>query len=378
MKWLNTPDLANSAKAAPPVAAPAVPLEAILNSMAAAVLALDAHGRRLYANAAAERLFELVWQPSRGGLPPTRVPELHRQPGLMRRIEAVILDQQPRTERVEMSNGRQLDVYLTPLPVPEGGCVIVARDVTDVVRLEATRKDFIAGISHELRTPLMSIQGYAEILREQPDLPEASRGEFLDCILQSTGKLSRLARDLVALSTMETGNYPFHFTRFEAAALIDPALAMLAPLAGARGCELVVERRGPGSIRADAEAIQRVLVNLIENAIVHGAGPARERGQPLRVAVSGETQDEKYLFRVCDNGPGIGSADQHRIFERFYRVRRGPDETGGTGLGLALVKHIVMEHGGRISLQSALGHGSTFTVTLPLAAPPADPQRVAV
>ena len=368
MKWpKSAAPVTATAPPAPPDSAPEVPLAAILDSVAAAVLALDGQGRRLYANAAAERLFELVWRLAPGTPLPARVPELQRHPELVHWIETVNRDRRPLTERLDMNNGRLLDVYITPLAVAEGGCVIAARDVTEVVKLETARQDFIAGVSHELRTPLMSIQGYAEILRDQPELAPDSRGEFLDCILQSTRRLTRLAHDLVTLSSIETGTYPFHFTIFEAASLIVPTLALLAPMGSAQECDLVVEQSGPGAIRADADAVQRVLTNLIENAIVHGAAAARERGQRLRISVYGGASGAEYVFRISDNGPGISILDQQRIFERFYRVRRGGAEATGTGLGLALVKHIIQEHGGRVLLQSALGHGSTFIVRLPMA-----------
>ena len=124
----------------------------------------------------------------------------------------------------------------------------------------------------------------------------------------------------------------------------------------------------PGRVRADAEALQRVLLNLLENAVLHGRGALHPPpGVALEVALSGAVRGGEYVFEVADNGAGIGTSDQARIFERFYRVDRNRSATGrahGTGLGLALVKHLVEEQGGRVELESALGQGSRFRVRL--------------
>ena len=366
MKWLRSEPAITLAEEE---ANPRLDLQPVLDSVDAAVLALDAQRRRLYANPAAERLFGLVLRPPAAPGAATRVPELQRLPQLLQWIEAVAATGRPREGRLQLPGGRQLEVHVTPLAGAQGGCVVAARDVTEMARLETARRDFIAGVSHELRTPLTSIQGYAELLRQDPALPEPTRAEFLDCILDNTARLSRLARDLVTLSAVETGTYPFHFDLIEAASLLAPAIAALAPLAAAHNCDLVLAAAGPGRVRADAEACGRVLLNLVENAILHGAAAAGERGERLRVTVSGAAEAGQYCFRVRDNGAGIGVADQHRIFERFYRVDRGRGAGSGTGLGLALVKHIVHEHGGLVSVASTLGQGSTFTVALPLVAP---------
>ncbi|MGH9485223.1 MAG: sensor histidine kinase [Terriglobales bacterium] len=333
-------------------------LGAVLESVDAAVLAVDAGQRRWFSNAAADRL----------------LPSLPRLPQLLQWMESVASSGEPWNSRLEMPDGRTLEVHITPLGGGPGGgadggavtgSVVVARDITDRVHLETARRDFIAGISHELRTPLTSIQGYAEMLRRNPE-PEAEvRAEYLDVIARNTARLTRLAHDLVTLSALETRTYPFHFEPVEAASLGAPALDVVAPLARERGCRLALGPLGSGWLCADREALHRVLLNLLENALVHGGG-----GAGVAVELSGQIEGGAYVYRVRDTGAGISSSDLPRVFERFYRVDRSHASTAGghgSGLGLALVKHIVREHGGTVELASALGAGTTVTVRLPLA-----------
>lgn len=325
-------------------------LGAVLESVDAAVLAVDGGQVRWFSNPAADRL----------------LPSLPRLPQLLQWMESVASSGEPWNSRLEMPDGRTLEVHITPLGGgPRGsGSVVVARDITDRVHLETARRDFIAGVSHELRTPLTSIQGYAEMLRRSPE-PEAEvRAEYLDVIARNTARLTRLARDLVTLSALETRTYPFHFEPVEAASLGAPALDVVAPLAREHGCRLALGMLGSGWLRADREALHRVLLNLLENALVHGGGGG------VAVELSGQIEGGAYVYRVRDTGAGISSSDQPRVFERFYRVDRGRASTAGghgSGLGLALVKHIVREHGGTVDLASALGAGTTVTVRLPLA-----------
>jgi len=317
-------------------------LAGVLHSVDAAVLAVDARLRRIFSNPVADGL----------------LPSLQRLPQLVQWVEGVLESGEAWNARLPLPDERTLDVHLTPMTTPAGAaCVIAARDITATVRLETARKDFIASISHELRTPLTSIQGYAEMLQQGERLPEKTREEYLDAVVQNTARLARLARDLVTLSSVETGTYPFRFEVLEGASLVEPVLQVLAPQARELGSELRMGAMAPGRIRADRDAMHRVLLNLAENALLHG-------GAGVEVEIAAGPADGGFQYQVRDNGVGIGSSDQPRVFERFYRVVR--QGQASTGLGLALVKHIVLEHGGQVELQSALGQGSTFTIRLPL------------
>ncbi len=380
MSWMRRP-------AAVPDAAPAdaarqyaalASLQAVLACLDTAILVVDRELRVVAANPAADRLWALA-EPAPGI--PARAAGLARLPEAHDAVLSIAAAAPgdgaaaggPWRRRLRAPDGRTLDIAIHRLAT--GECLIAARDVSESVRLETSRRDFVAALSHELRTPLTSIQGYAEMLQDAA-LPPDLRAESLEVILQNTARLSRLAQDLVTLSSLETGAYPFRFEPLDAAALARPALAVVAPLALEHGCALHEEALEPATLRGDRDALHRVLLNLLENAILHGRPPAAP-GEAPAVFLSGRREGARYVLRVRDNGPGIGSADQPRVFERFYQIGAGHTHAPGavrrgTGLGLAVVKHIVREHGGETSLESALGQGSTFLVRLPLEAPPGD------
>jgi len=332
-------------------------LQQVLDSLDTAVIAIDGDRRLLYANPAARRMFSLGAAPAVG----SRGAALLRIPQLRQWLEEVQGTGSAAVGRVDLPDERILQVEVTPLETVARGMVVLARDVTGTIQLETMRRDFIAAVSHELRTPLTSILGYAETLLQQPPPAAPEQQRFLEVILQNASRLTRLAQDLVTLSSIETGTYPFHFQTVEAAGLVRPALDVVIPLARKRGCVIATETLAPGAVRVDPDALHRVLLNLIDNAIIHG-------GPGTRIFLSGAVVGEHYELAVRDTGGGIGSLDQRRIFERFYRVDKSHSQAGGgSGLGLALVKHIVKEHGGVIQLESTLGMGSTFRLRLPLA-----------
>jgi len=207
----------------------ATTLRTVLDHVETAILAIRRDHHRLYANPAAERLWAL------GPEPAGRVTSLARLPELMAGLEEVAGGGPAWRRRLLLPDERSWEVAVTPLDT-QGGCVLVARDVSEGVRLETVRRDFVAALSHELRTPLTSIQGYAELL-QQPDLAPADRAEYLDVIVQNTERLNRLAQDLVLLSSLETGAYQFRFERLPADSLAAPALAVMAPLARELHCQ---------------------------------------------------------------------------------------------------------------------------------------------
>ena len=334
----------------------ATELQHVLESLDTAVIAADGMRRVLYANSAASRMFHLGELPARG----KRLTTLPRIPQLLAWAQQVISTRQPLAGRITLPDDRTLQAYVTPFECLPPGFVVLARDITETVHLETSRRDFIAGVSHELRTPLTSILGYTELLKDGGDLPAETRQQFLDTILSNTTRLTRLAQDLVTLSSIETGTYPFHFQVVDARTLPGPAIDVLLPHADDRQCRIFLEDFEPGQVRVDPDAFHRVLLNLVENAIIHG-------GSGIGIHVSGQARDDEYEISIRDTGVGIGSMDQPRIFERFYRVDKSHSRLrGGSGLGLALVKHIVREHGGQIELHSALGKGTTFRIRLPL------------
>lgn len=322
-------------------------LEAVLNSMQDPVFVVSREKRVQWANQPVMRL-------ARVGTGAVLI-DAFRDPALLAAVEAVLHTQSVQTARALIS-GRNFDVFVGPMP--GGGAVVVMHDVSDVERLEKTRRDFIANVSHELRTPLTSIQGYTETLLDTEDRPAAR--EFLEIVRKNASRMARLTEDLLVLARVESGEQQFSIRPVNASELLADAAETFRTSAGASGIVLKVNQAGDECVLADPDAIHQVFANLLDNAVKYaGLGRAIEIG--TRVHQDGVE------FYIRDFGPGIASEHLTRLFERFYRVDKARSrDAGGTGLGLAIVKHIVRAHCGSIHASSELGHGATFSFVLPL------------
>lgn len=326
-------------------------LETVLNSMQEAVIAVSADGKVQWANRVMERL-----APSGVRLQAPLV-ETVRDPDVLAAITEAIASAEVRTTRAtSILPGHWYEV--TAAPMPGAGAVAVLHDVTEIERVEKTRRDFVANVSHELRTPLTSIQGYAETLLESGQARGPER-EFLEIIRKNAVRMASLSEDLLRLAQVESGEVAFHFRPVAPAEMLEEAAKSFREIARAQCVELVIEAATASAVEADTDAIHQVLANLVDNAMKY----ANSGGKIVLGARPSGTGVE---FYVRDFGPGIASEHLPRLFERFYRVDKARSrESGGTGLGLAIAKHIVRAHGGAIRAESALGHGSTFLFTLP-------------
>lgn len=336
-------------------------LEAVLNSMREGVIATGPDGRVIWAN---RRVQELVPSGVRIGAP---LVETLRDPDLLRAAEEASTSGAAQTERVTWASvGKSFSV--TAAPMPGGGVVAVLYDLSEIERLEKTRRDFIANVSHELRTPLTSIQGYTETLLDGLPKDPAMTLEFLEIIRKNAARMSRLTEDLLTLARVESGEQSFRFEAVSADALLRDAEETLRELVKAKGAELRIVESVNEIVQADRDTIHQVFANLVDNAVKYAPGTEVQLG--ARVS-------EKFVeFFVRDFGPGIGSDHLPRLFERFYRVDKARSrESGGTGLGLAIVKHIVRKHGGSVSAKSSINRGSEFVFSLPLALTPAEMAR---
>jgi len=257
-------------------------------------------------------------------------------------------------------------VHLAPLV--RGEVLLLMRDVTETRMLEATRRDFVANASHELRTPVTAIAGAAEtLLGGALSDPEQAR-LFVDIVARNADRLARLTRDLLDLSRIESRQWPIRLEAVEAAPVVGRALEACAEAARRKGTELRGEVPPGVAVRADARALEQVLVNLVENAVKYTP-------EGSHATVSAVAGDAAVTLLVQDDGPGIDRRHLPRIFERFYRVDPGrAREAGGTGLGLAIVKHLVQAQGGEVGVESG-GGGTRFWVRLPRAEAP---ERAAV
>jgi two-component system phosphate regulon sensor histidine kinase PhoR len=329
-------------------------LAAMLDSMQEAVVAVTAEGQVRWSNSVMQRM---AGTEIRAGRP---LAHSVRDPDLLACVRGALEQGEVRTGRASsLAAGRVFEVNAAPLPA--GGALAVLHDVTRIEAAERTRRDFIANVSHELRTPLTSIQGYVETLLEEPAPDADTSREFLAIIGKSARRMNRLTEDLLALAGLESPDYKLALQPMRASALLKDATESLGGMVADAGLELEGDGGPDEQVMADADALNQVFGNLVENALKYGRS-----GGKLRLGA--RLLEDEVEFRVQDFGPGIPSEHLERIFERFYRVDKARSrESGGTGLGLAIVRHIVQAHGGRVRAESELGAGATFFFTLPLA-----------
>jgi two-component system phosphate regulon sensor histidine kinase PhoR len=226
--------------------------------------------------------------------------------------------------------------------------------------LEAARlqSDFVAAVSHEFRTPLAAFGQITELLADGRIADESDRDEYYRRLQHETGRLSRLVEDLLDFRRMEVGAHEYRFEPVEVEVLVRDIVDECQPNEGDHRPRLeFVVPESCGIVRADREALARAVRNLIDNALKYAAGTP-----VVRVVVSRVKED--VAIGVHDSGPGIAPEHQRTIFDKFVRAGSRQAAVRGTGLGLAMVRHIVQAHGGRITLDSATGRGSTFTIVL--------------
>ncbi len=253
---------------------------------------------------------------------------------------------------------REITLSLQLVPFGEGKKLLVARDITDLERVDAMRRDFIANVSHELRTPLTVVGGFVETLADAPDLPDAERRRYFDLMLDHTRRMQHLLDDLLILSRLESADH-----------MLNDEPVNVPELAGSLKAEAESLSRGQHrvSLQLDSTAwlkgslqeIRSALGNLVSNAVRYTPGGGE-------ITLSWRERDGEGVFAVSDTGEGIAAEHIPRLTERFYRVDRSRSrETGGTGLGLAIVKHVLTRHGARLEIQSIPGKGSTFSAIFP-------------
>jgi PAS domain S-box-containing protein len=324
---------------------------ALVESMVEGVIAADERGRIATANPAARRL---LGYDQLDALPD--LAELFRVKAAREVVDAVLAGAPVQDREVEL-DGRS--VLLNARPLPAGGAVLVMHDLTELRRLEAIRRDFVANVSHELKTPLTSISGYAETLLSLPPDPEMAR-VFLGTILGNARRMQRLVDDLLDLSRIESGRWQPARTEVDVSAAARESWTEVAARPASQAMEFRVEvEPGAEKLCADLDAIRQVLTNLMENSLRHTPAGGT-------IACIARRQGNGVAIAVRDNGAGITREHLPRIFERFYRADASRSrEEGGTGLGLAIVKHLVEAHGGRVSAESERGRGTTVTCWFP-------------
>jgi len=329
-------------------------LEALLNSMTDGVIAVSPDMKVRWANQA---IASIVHQQVRIG---ASVVEVLRHPDFLATLSEALKSKHRESAIAASLSGRR-SFLVNAEPLPDGGVVSVLHDISEVERVEKTRRDFIANVSHELRTPLTSIRGYAETLIESDGLLNDSAREFLQVIRRNAERMGRLTEDLLVLARVESGEEKLDLRPQSARQLLSESASSMQENARTAEVELAVENIPDWSVMADGYAVHQVFGNLISNAL-------RYAQSGKKIIIGAHEQPGGIEFFVRDFGPGIASEHLPRIFERFYRVDKARSrESGGTGLGLAIVKHIVLNHGGAVRVESMVGHGTTFFFLLPKA-----------
>ena len=321
--------------------------ELILETMADGVVLVDEAGVVQYLNPAAEKIL--------GQRQPSEEPlTFHPLKRLANRVssEGSVIE-----EGFEVGHPSRI-IRASGLPVGgEARILIVLRDVTETTRADAIRRDFAAAASHELKTPVASIKAGAETLVEAlADDPVASR-RFANQLLKDADRLSRIVADLLDLSRLETERSSVEPVSLDA--LVREEAKRFHDEAARGGVSLEFKGDGTLLVEGSLKDLSLAVRNLLENAVQYTSASGK-------VSLSVDRVNDEAVVSVQDTGIGIPSKDLPRIFERFYRVDPARSrETGGTGLGLALVKHVAEQHGGRVEAESELGQGSTFRLILP-------------
>jgi two-component system phosphate regulon sensor histidine kinase PhoR len=336
--------------------------QASFNSMVEGVLLLDGQERVRLVNLALEQLFDIS-----GDLRGRTIMEALRLHELQELVHRVRAEGQVIGFELEPPgfDNRCLQVNATALLDRNGnrqGMILVFHDLTRLKQLENTRKEFVANVSHELRTPLSMVKGYVETLingaKDDPNV--ATR--FLQTIEKHADRLTYLIEDLLTISRLESGQIVMNIQKVELRPVANDVVNDLQSRANDK--KVVLENQVPADVmaQADADRIQQVLFNLVDNAIKYG-------GSDGHVWIGAKAVDDHMIeVSVRDNVPGIPPDAIERVFERFYRVDKARSrEQGGTGLGLSIVKHIVQSHGGEVWVNSLVGQGTTFLFTLPSA-----------
>ncbi len=337
----------------------------ILEGMQEGVLVLDAERRVLLVNPALRSM--LLLGADVIGKSPI---EVVRNADLQSIIDRALSGDAAATGEIEVGGlkPRQLLVHAAALSGEPRGLMAVFVDVTEMRRLESLRKDFVANVSHELRTPVASVLSAAETVRGSAHGDPAATAGFLEMIERNARRLHDLVEDLLDLSRIESREIKLNLEALPVAAFCRQVIALVAERAAARRIVLRVDLPATvPAVRADRRAFEQTLVNLLENAIKYCPVGAEV---VLRAAPVGRL----LRLQVVDTGPGIEPRHLPRLFERFYRVDPGRSrDMGGTGLGLSIVKHLVEAMGGAVDVESTVGKGSTFSFTVPIAAPAAQP-----
>ncbi len=336
-------------------------LENVFFNMTEGILVVDREERIQRINRAASHMFGISMDSTRN----RSIQEAIRNSELIRFIQKTGSAGNPTEDTIHVlePEERFLQAHGTTIMVRSGepsSVLIVFNDITRIARLESIRRDFVANVSHELKTPITSIKGFVETLQNGALADRKNAGRFLSIIAKHVDRLNAIIDDLLNLSHLEQHSEKREVALKESDILPVVKKAISNCRVKAKSKKIHIVFRGEKRIRAEINPplLEQAISNLIDNAVKYS-----ENG--TTVEVNCEKTTNRIRIQVKDQGWGIPKKHLPRIFERFYRVDKARSrELGGTGLGLSIVKHIVQAHGGRVTVESIMGKGSTFTIVL--------------
>ncbi len=327
-------------------------LNQLLSSFADGVAAIDNIGCLTHYNPALMKMFGAV---------EVKVPmDLVPDASIWEMFRSVYESREPASLHYTLPNDRTLWITIVPVTDEEGECTGVVglfKDVTDLERLEKTRRDYVANVSHELRTPLTAVRGLLEPLSDGMIQDEETRQRYYRIMLREVIRLSRLITDMLELSRLQSGTEHMELHAVDLEELLQDTRQNYLNEAAQRGIQLVLDAQGVPFAMTDEDRVEQLLVILLDNAMHY-----TPEGGSITVSAA-ETAGDRILVTVADTGCGISSEDLPQIFERFYKTDKSRRE-GGTGLGLSIAKQIVDRLGESIFVESEVGRGTSFHFTL--------------
>ena len=330
--------------------------EAILLHIKDGIISVDLNGNVTYINPAAINFFDLTQDDN-------TFDKIFKEIGLDVNLEKIVyLDDLTSSEQKVFINEKYINIFFAPVKdskkIPNG-IIILLQDITEHVKLDNMRKEFVADVSHELKTPITSILGYTETLLEG-DYDKETQVKFLNVIESESHRMAKLVSDLLTLSRYDNNKNKTEITDIDLGDLTKKCLEKLKVEIEKKQhkIECFVTAEVP-LVKVDKYGIERVILNILTNAIKY----TPENGN-IKIYV-GFVYNDAYI-KVIDNGIGIPEKDLPRVFERFYRVEKArAREMGGTGLGLAIAKEIIEQNNGSINIKSVQGKGTEVVIRIP-------------
>ncbi len=342
-------------------------VEAVLGAISDGVIVTDAFGDLVLANGAAETIFEFRFD---GAVrrPVEEVLDDRKFLALLAEMRETGLHSPHRTTEWVLGEGDAARTFrVTFNTVIQNkkrdrisGIVAVLHDVTKEKEIARMKSDFVSNVSHELKAPLASIKAYVEMLLDGEATSEAASREFLQTIAHETERLNRLIQNILNLSRLESGLVPVNKSDLAITEILREVVDVIAPQAAQKSVRVEADL-APVFFRvhADRDMIYQAVLNVVSNAVKYTP-------QQGRVQISTYLEDGSVVVDVTDTGHGIAPEEVEKVFEKFYRARGSGDTSTGTGLGLPLVRHVVETvHGGRVTVKSEVGKGTTFRLYLP-------------